>query len=60
MRNSSNAMAELKSLLEARAPLYAQADHTADTSDRSVVETVQTLVRAVGGPSIAELATSEP
>ena len=48
MADHPAAMAELRRLLSARAPLYAAADHTVDTSARSVarvVDAVAALVR---------------
>lgn len=40
MGQNPHAFAELRALLHARAPLYAEAHHTIDTSDRSVAEVV--------------------
>jgi shikimate kinase len=43
MAGQADAMAELKALLAARRPLYAQADFTVDTSKRAVGEAVRDL-----------------
>ncbi len=45
MRNRSNAMSELRALLRARTPLYAQAHHVVDTSTGGVDSTVAELSR---------------
>lgn len=50
MAENPHAFAELQALLEARAPLYARADHTVDTSDRQVGEIVDDVLSAVNGP----------
>lgn len=49
MRDRANAMSELKALLKARAPLYARADFTIDTSAASVGEAVDRVVERVAG-----------
>jgi XRE family aerobic/anaerobic benzoate catabolism transcriptional regulator len=48
MGENPHAFAELRALLAARDPLYAQADHVVDTTNRSVAETVDAVVEAVG------------
>jgi XRE family aerobic/anaerobic benzoate catabolism transcriptional regulator len=45
MKNRPDAMAELKALLRARAPLYAQADHVVDTSLLGIDGSVELLAR---------------
>lgn len=45
MKNRPDAMAELKALLRARAPLYAQADHVVDTSLLGIEGSVELLAR---------------
>jgi XRE family aerobic/anaerobic benzoate catabolism transcriptional regulator len=45
MKNRPDAMAELKALLRARAPLYAQADHLVDTSLLGIGGSVDLLAR---------------
>lgn len=56
MKNRPDAMAELKALLRARTPLYAQADHVVDTSllglDGSVDALVASLTSAGRGVSV--------
>lgn len=47
MAENPHAFAELEALLEARAPLYARADHTVDTSGRQVGEIVDDVVAAL-------------
>jgi XRE family transcriptional regulator, aerobic/anaerobic benzoate catabolism transcriptional regulator len=47
MRNRANAMAELKSLLRTRRPLYALCDHVVDTSNASFEEAADRIVSAV-------------
>jgi XRE family aerobic/anaerobic benzoate catabolism transcriptional regulator len=47
MKNRPDAMAELKALLRARTPLYAQADHVVDTSLSGLDGAVETLQRAL-------------
>jgi XRE family aerobic/anaerobic benzoate catabolism transcriptional regulator len=47
MQNRANAMAELRALLRARSPLYAQADHVVDTSTLGVDASVNAIVDAV-------------
>lgn len=47
MADNPHAMAELRSLLSRRAPLYARADHTVDTSCLDVDGVVARLVRLV-------------
>ncbi len=44
MQNRRNAMSELRALLKARGPLYAQADHVIDTSTLGLGASVSTLV----------------
>jgi XRE family aerobic/anaerobic benzoate catabolism transcriptional regulator len=46
MKNRANAMAELKSLLHTRKPLYALADHCVDTSSTSLDEAAARIVSA--------------
>lgn len=46
MRNRANAMSELKSLLRARKPLYAQCDHVVDTSTTSFEDAVSRIIHA--------------
>jgi XRE family aerobic/anaerobic benzoate catabolism transcriptional regulator len=48
MARRSDAMAELKALLAARAPLYAEADHVVDTSGLAVERVVERVRAAVG------------
>jgi XRE family aerobic/anaerobic benzoate catabolism transcriptional regulator len=47
MADHPQAMADLRSLLAAREPLYALADHTVDTSTTSVVRVVAAIERAL-------------
>ena len=47
MAENPHAFAELEALLSARAPLYARADHTIETSDRQINEIVEDLLGAV-------------
>lgn len=47
MRNRSDAMAELRSLLRARTALYAQADHVVDTAVLGLDGSVEALTRAL-------------
>jgi XRE family aerobic/anaerobic benzoate catabolism transcriptional regulator len=47
MRDRSNAMSELKSLLHERKDLYAQAAHSIDTSSMPLDEAVERVVKAV-------------
>jgi XRE family aerobic/anaerobic benzoate catabolism transcriptional regulator len=47
MRNRTDAMAELKSLLRTRRPLYALADHVVDTSSTNFTEAATRIVIAV-------------
>jgi XRE family aerobic/anaerobic benzoate catabolism transcriptional regulator len=47
MRGRANAMNELKALLRAREPLYAQAAHVIDTSSDEVDETLERVLGAV-------------
>lgn len=47
MARNPNAMAELRAVLAARAPLYARADHAIDTSRISVAEVVEEILRRV-------------
>lgn len=47
MRDRTNAMAELKSLLRTRRPLYALADHVVDTSSATFDEAATRIVDAV-------------
>jgi XRE family aerobic/anaerobic benzoate catabolism transcriptional regulator len=60
MRDHPHAMAELRSLLAARAPLYAQADHAVDTADLAVETVVDTVHRLIGPepPEVVEDAAS--
>ena len=45
MANQPQAMSALRALLDARAPLYATADHTIDTSAMPVARVVTELYR---------------
>jgi XRE family aerobic/anaerobic benzoate catabolism transcriptional regulator len=47
MRSRSDAMTELRALLKARTPLYAQADHVVDTSVLGVTGSVDALEQAL-------------
>lgn len=47
MTNHPQAMADLRSRLAAREPLYARADHTIDTTTLSIAETVDAVARLV-------------
>ena len=47
MKDRANAMSELKSLLRARRPLYAQADHVIDTSSVSLEDAVERFIVAI-------------
>lgn len=49
MRDRANAMSELKALLKSRAPLYARANITIDTSAFSIGEAVDRVVGSVAG-----------
>jgi XRE family transcriptional regulator, aerobic/anaerobic benzoate catabolism transcriptional regulator len=51
MKNRGDAMAELRALLRARAPLYAQADHVVDTSVLGPDGAAVALVHALAEPS---------
>jgi XRE family aerobic/anaerobic benzoate catabolism transcriptional regulator len=51
MRGRTNAMSELKALLRERKPLYAQAAHVVDTSNATLEETVERVLRAVKAAS---------
>jgi XRE family aerobic/anaerobic benzoate catabolism transcriptional regulator len=51
MRGRTNAMSELKALLVARKPLYAQAAYTIDTSNIALDETVERVLKAVKASS---------
>lgn len=48
MGQNPHAFAELRALLHARAPLYAEAHHTIDTSDRSIDEVVDAALHLAG------------
>lgn len=48
MARRSDAMADLRALLASRAPLYAQADHTVDTSGVPVARVVERVAALVG------------
>lgn len=48
MAEHPQAMADLRGLLAAREPLYATADHTVDTSSKSVGRVLAELVEAIG------------
>ncbi|MBX3183984.1 MAG: helix-turn-helix domain-containing protein [Polyangiaceae bacterium] len=48
MHNRSNAMADLKALLKARTPLYAQADHVVETHQMGVEGTLDYLMESLG------------
>jgi len=45
MRDHPQALAELKTLLDTRAPLYGQADHIVDTSQRDIITVVKEIER---------------
>jgi XRE family aerobic/anaerobic benzoate catabolism transcriptional regulator len=47
MAQNPHAFAELRALLAARDKLYARAEHTIDTSDRSIKQVVAAVERAV-------------
>ncbi|HWK10025.1 MAG TPA: shikimate kinase, partial [Vicinamibacterales bacterium] len=47
MADHPQAMADLRGLLEARQPLYAAADHTIDTSGRSIEAVVDEVLSLV-------------
>jgi shikimate kinase len=47
MAENPHAFAELKALLAARRDLYAQADHTIDTTDRPVPQVVAAITQLV-------------
>lgn len=49
MAQNPHAFAELRALLHARAPLYAEAHHVIDTSDRTVDEVVDAVAHAAAG-----------
>lgn len=58
MANRANAMAELTAILRARAPLYAQARITVDTTALGVEGATEVIVRALAGTAaFASLAT---
>jgi XRE family aerobic/anaerobic benzoate catabolism transcriptional regulator len=46
MAENPHAFAELRTLLETRAPLYRQAHHTVDTTDKSIAEVVDLVAQA--------------
>jgi XRE family aerobic/anaerobic benzoate catabolism transcriptional regulator len=52
MKNNPSAMAELRALLAAREPLYAQADYVVDTSGLSLTQAVAAVLRALGEPQV--------
>ncbi|MCA9641716.1 MAG: helix-turn-helix domain-containing protein [Polyangiaceae bacterium] len=56
MRNRTNAMAELKALLKARTPLYAQADHVVETNSMGIDGTVDFLAESISGEETAPAA----
>jgi shikimate kinase len=47
MQNRTSAMAELRSILSQRSPLYAEAAQTVDTSTIRAPEAVRTIVAAL-------------
>jgi XRE family aerobic/anaerobic benzoate catabolism transcriptional regulator len=51
MADNPDAMAELRAILEARAPIYARADITVDTSARDPETIARTIADALGDPS---------
>lgn len=51
MRGRADALAELKDILRARSPLYAQAQRTVETEGRAVAEVVAELRAWVSGPA---------
>lgn len=59
MADHPQAMAELRRLLQSRAPLYAEADHTVDTSHLGIDAVVDEVARLVG-PSEAVRSTANP
>jgi XRE family aerobic/anaerobic benzoate catabolism transcriptional regulator len=52
MKNNPSAMAELRALLAAHEPLYAQADYVVDTSGLSLTQAVAAVLRALGEPQV--------
>ena len=48
MADHPQAMADLRTLLARREPLYVKANHTIDTSGRSVAEIVDELAGEIG------------
>ena len=48
MANRPNAMAELRAILAAREPLYAEADVTIDTSSASPADVPRLVLAALG------------
>ncbi len=60
MRNRSNAMADLKALLKARAPLYAQADHVVETHQMSVEGALDFLAESLDRSSGAQPGAAWP
>ncbi|WP_096058597.1 shikimate kinase [Haliangium ochraceum] len=52
MGTNPHAFTELRALLDARAALYAEADHVVDTSGRAIDDVVQ-MVDAVAGPLLS-------
>jgi hypothetical protein len=52
MAKNPHAFSELRALLAAREPLYANAHHVVDTSGRDISEVVELVSEAVG-PTLA-------
>jgi XRE family transcriptional regulator, aerobic/anaerobic benzoate catabolism transcriptional regulator len=57
MADHPEAMAELRRLLAAREPLYAEADHIVDTSGRSVPAVEKAVAELLGAPPLSRRAS---
>lgn len=53
MGKNPHAFAELRALLQARAPLYAEAHHVVDTGERAVEDVVEAVAGVVGSVLVA-------
>lgn len=58
MKGRANAMSELRALLKARAPLYARADVTIDTSEVSIEDAAAKIAEAASTPIKSKKRTS--
>jgi len=60
MRDNPDAMIELRALLDRRESLYARAHYTVDTSQRSVAQVTNTVLRTLPGPQQASPGSRPP